>query len=58
MSVQATTFECLDIETSFLVWCDILAISRSSLNTKVIGEGQGHFDKISILTIEHQILLL
>ena len=29
VSVQAITFECLDVETSFLVWWDILTISRS-----------------------------
>ena len=37
VSVQAITFACLDIETSFLVWWDILIISRSGLSTKVIG---------------------
>ena len=36
LSIQAITFECLDIETLFLVWY-ILTISRSSLSTKVIG---------------------
>ena len=35
LSVRAITFECLDIETSFLVWCYILTISRSSLSIKV-----------------------
>ena len=35
-------FECLDIETLFLVWWDIITI----LSTKVIGEGQGHYGKI------------
>ena len=28
VSVWATTFECLDIETSFLVWQDIMTMSR------------------------------
>ena len=37
LSVQALTFECLDIETSFLVWWDILTISRLSSGNKVIG---------------------
>ena len=37
VTVQAITFEGVDIETSFLVWCYILTISRSSLSIKVIG---------------------
>ena len=37
MCVWAITFEAVDIETSFLVWCYILTISKSSLNIKVIG---------------------
>ena len=37
VSVWAITFECLDIETSFLVWRYILTISRSSLSIKIIG---------------------
>ena len=37
LSVQAKTFEPLDIETSFLVCRYILTISRSSLSIKVIG---------------------
>ena len=37
LSVQAITFEPLDIETSFLVCRYILTISRSSLSIKVIG---------------------
>ena len=36
LSVQATTFELLDIETSFLVCRYTLTISRSSLSIKVI----------------------
>ena len=36
VSVWAITFEQIDIETSFLVWCYILTISRSSLSIKVI----------------------
>ena len=37
LSVWAITFEWVDIETSFLVWCYILTISRSSLSIKAIG---------------------
>ena len=37
LSVQAITFEPLDIETSFLVCRYILTIARSSLSIKVIG---------------------
>ena len=37
LSVQAITFEQVDIETSFLVWCYILTISRSGLSIKIIG---------------------
>ena len=36
VSVRAITFQCLDIETSILVWENILTISRS------LGEGQCH----------------
>ena len=36
-SVQAITFECLDTETSFLVWWYILTISSSNLSTMIIG---------------------
>ena len=35
--VWVITFEPDDIETSFLVWCYILTISRLSLSIKVIG---------------------
>ena len=37
VSVWAITFEQFNIETSVLVWCYILTISRSSLSIKVIG---------------------
>ena len=37
VSVWAVTFECFDIETSFLVWYYILTISRPSLSIKVTG---------------------
>ena len=36
LSFWTITFECLDIETSFLVWWYILTISRSNLSIKVI----------------------
>ena len=39
LPVWAITFECLDIEIPFLVWWDILTISRSSLS-------QGHLVKV------------
>ena len=45
LSVQAITFEPLDIETSFLVCRYILTISRSSLRS--LGQGQGHIKKMS-----------
>ena len=37
VSIRAITFECLGIGTSFLVWCYILTISKSSLSIKVTG---------------------
>ena len=42
VSVQAMTFEAVDIETSFLVWRYILKISRSSLSSLY----QGHWVKV------------
>ena len=42
LSVRAITFERVDIETSFLVWCYILTISRSCLSIKVIGSRSSH----------------
>ena len=36
VSVWVITFECLNIETSFLVWWDILTISGSSWSIKAI----------------------
>ena len=36
VSVQAITFEQVDMETSFLIWSWILTISRS------LDQGQGH----------------
>ena len=46
LSVQAITFESLDIETSFLVCRYILTISRSSLSIKVIGLRSRSYEKI------------
>ena len=43
LSVQAITFELLDIETSFLVCRYILTISRSSLSI------QGHWVKVKVI---------
>ena len=47
LSIQAITFECLNIETSYLVWWDILTISKGSIWVpKSLDEGQDHFGKI------------
>ena len=51
LSVQAITFEPLDIETLFLVCRYILTKYRSSLSIKVIGQGQGHMRKNDSLLI-------
>ena len=57
LSVQAITFEPLDIETSFLVCRYILTISRSSLSIKVIGsrsrscEKNGSFAYFNLLNL-------
>ena len=45
LSVQAITFEPLDIETSFLVCQYILTISRSSLSIKVIALRSRSYEK-------------
>ena len=45
LSVQAITFELLDIENSFLVCRYILTISRSSLSIKVIGSRSRSYEK-------------
>ena len=45
LSVQAITFEPLNIETSFLVCRYIVAISRSSLSIKVIGYRSRSYEK-------------
>ena len=45
LSVQVITFEPLDIETSFLVCCYILTISRSSLSIKVTESRSMSYEK-------------
>ena len=45
LSVQAITFELLDIKTSFLVCRYSLTISRSSLSIKVIGSRSRSIEK-------------
>ena len=45
LSVQAITFEPLDIETSFMVCRYILTISRSSFSIKVIGSRSRSYEK-------------
>ena len=45
LSVQAITFELLDIETSFLVCRYILTISGSSLSIKVTGSRSRSYEK-------------
>ena len=45
LSVQAITFEPLDIETSFVVCRYILTISRSSLSIKVIKSRSRSYQK-------------
>ena len=61
LSVQAITFELLDIETSFLVCRYILTISRSSLSIKVIsrslGQSQDHIRKNDSFTYFNFLIL-
>ena len=57
LSVQAITFEPLDIETLFLVCRYILTISRSNLSTKVIGHDQGHIRKNDNFTYFNLLIL-
>ena len=57
LSVQAITFELLDIETSFLVCRYILTISRSSLSIKSLGQGQGHMRKSDSFTYFNFLIL-
>ena len=57
VSVQAVTFEPLDIETSFLVCKYILTISRSSLVSRSMGQGQGHMRKNDSFTYFNFLIL-
>ena len=57
LSVQAITFEPLDIETSFLVCSYILTISRSSLSIRSLGQGQGHMRKNDSFTYFNLLIL-
>ena len=52
VSVWAITFECLDIESSFSVWWNILTISRSSLSIK------SHWVKVMVILINGHFGLL
>ena len=56
LTVQTITFECLEIETLFLVWWCILNISTSSLSTRV--KVKDTLVKLIIFTVGHQIRLL
>ena len=49
LSVQAITFEPLDIETLFVACMYILTISRSSLSIKIIGSRSGPYEKKMIV---------
>ena len=57
LSVQAITFEPLDIETSFLVCRYILTISRSSLNIKVIESRSRSYEKNDSFTYFNLLIL-
>ena len=57
LSVKATTFELLDIETSFLVCRYILTISRSSLSIKVIGSRSRSYEKNDSFTYFNFLIL-
>ena len=57
LSVQAITFEPLDIETSFLVCRYILTISRSSLSIKVIGSRSRSYEKNDSFTYFNFLIL-
>ena len=58
LSVQAITFEPLNIETSFLVCRYILTISRSSLSIKVIGSMSKSYEKKMIVLLNFNLLIL
>ena len=51
LSVQAITFEPLNIETSLLVCRYILTISRSNLSIKVIGSRSRSYEKKKIVLL-------
>ena len=55
LSVQAITFEPLDIETSFLVCSYILIISKSSLSIKVIGSRSCSRFEITFVLEKHVV---
>ena len=57
LSVQAITFEPLDIETSFLVCRYIFTISRSNRVSRSLGQGQGHMRKIYNFTYLNLLIL-
>ena len=57
LSVQAITFEPLDIETSFLAYKYILTISRSSLSIKVIGSRSRSYEKNDSFTYFNFLIL-
>ena len=57
LSVQAITFESLNIETSFLVCRYILTISTSSLSIKVIGSRSRSYDKNFFFTYFNMSIL-
>ena len=57
LSVQAITFEPLDIETSCLVCSYILTISRSGLSIKVIGSRSRSYEKNDSFTYFNLLIL-
>ena len=57
LSVQAITFELLNIETSFLASRYILTISRSSLSIKVIGSRSRSYEKNDSFTYFNMLIL-
>ena len=57
LSLQAITYEPLDIETSFLVCRYILTISRPSLSIKVIGSSSGSYEKNDSFTYFNFLIL-
>ena len=57
LSVQAITFEPLNIETSFLVCRYIFTISRSGLSIKVIRSRSRSYEKNNIFTYFNLLIL-